>query len=63
MYAAVDGLVDRLRRQAVTYHDKRGHGRPRHALRATTALGLDGGDPETTEDVESAEVTVGDVPR
>jgi putative sigma-54 modulation protein len=35
MYAAVDGTIDRLRRQASDHHDRRLAGRPHHQARAT----------------------------
>jgi putative sigma-54 modulation protein len=34
MYAAVDGTIDRLRRQASDHHDRRLAGRPHHPTRA-----------------------------
>lgn len=35
MYAAVDGTIDRLRRQASDHHDRRLAGRPHHQARPT----------------------------
>ena len=38
MYAAVDGLVDRLRKQAQTYRDKHAPGRPHHAVKPSSVI-------------------------
>ncbi len=47
MYAAVDGTIDRLRRQASDHHDRRLAGRPHHAARATAAT-MEPADDERT---------------
>jgi putative sigma-54 modulation protein len=54
MYAAVDGLVDRLKRQAQTYHDKHGHGRPHHAVKPSSTIAAV--DEETDEGEAWAEL-------
>jgi putative sigma-54 modulation protein len=36
MYAAIDGLVDRLRRQVADYHERHHPGRPHHPVKPST---------------------------
>jgi ribosomal subunit interface protein len=49
MYAAVDGLVDRLRRQAQTYHAKHAPGRPHHAVKPSSVVAPVDADDDATE--------------
>ena len=41
MYAAIDGLADRIRRQAADLHERAATGRPHHATRPEAMLGDD----------------------
>lgn len=56
MYAAVDGLIDRLRRQAVTYHDRRAPGRRPHGGKATAPADGAGEVEVTSLDLERDEL-------
>jgi putative sigma-54 modulation protein len=53
MYAAIDGLVDRVKRQAMDYHERRQHGRPHHAVDKAAAAAA-GDEDVDLEDVEVA---------
>ncbi len=50
MYAAVDGLVDRLKKQAQTYHDKHAPGRPHHAVKPSSIVAPVDTDEDATEE-------------
>jgi len=56
MYAAIDGLVDRVKRQAMDYHERRQHGRPHHAPAKAAVAGA--GDDEA-EELEEEEAELG----
>ena len=54
MYAAIDGLVDRVKRQAMDYHERHQHGRPHHAPAKTEVAAVSGDEEEPAVEEELA---------